>query len=159
MIRIVNEELDRLVETAGTSPRGRMNYNIHPSPEARVQRFFNAFESDTYVRPHRHAEPERFELFLCIRGRGAAIVFDEAGTVTDTAILSTEGKCIGVEIPPNTWHTIISLTPGTIFFEVKEGPYRPLSDKEFAKWSPEPGAPEQDDYLRGLKRVVATAAR
>ncbi|MFQ5329645.1 MAG: WbuC family cupin fold metalloprotein [Thermodesulfobacteriota bacterium] len=155
MKRISNDRLDRLVESATASPRKRMNYNLHQSPEARVQRFFNALEDDTYIRPHRHVEPDKFECFFCVRGRGAAIVFDESGTITDTVILSPDGECLGVEIPPHTWHTIISLAPGSIFFEVKEGPYTPLTDKEFAPWSPEPDGAEQGDYLTTLKKAVA----
>ncbi|MFQ5585616.1 MAG: WbuC family cupin fold metalloprotein [Thermodesulfobacteriota bacterium] len=155
MKRISNERLDGLTKAARTSSRKRMNYDIHQSPDERVQRFFNAFESDTYVRPHRHAEQDRFELFLCIRGKGAAIIFDGEGNATDTAVLSPEGECIGVDIPPGIWHTIIALTPGTIFFEVKEGPYRPLDDKEFAPWAPEPESPDERYYLKELKERVA----
>lgn len=158
MIKIKNEMIDDLVESARNSPRRRMNLNVHKSLDEKIHRFFNAMEPDTYVRPHRH-EDERFELFLCIRGEGAAVTFDDHGNITDVAILSLERECVGIEIPPKTWHTIISLSSGTVFFEVKEGPYRAISDKDFAPWAPEPENPDAAIYLDRIRGKVVSSAK
>lgn len=154
MLKITNQSLDMLREDAVRSPRRRMNLNVHKSLDARVQRLFNAMEPGTYVRPHRHIQDGRFELFLCIRGKGAVFVFDERGEVAETAVICPGGENIGVEIPPNTWHTIVPLEPGTIFFEVKEGPYIEVSDKDFASWAPEPSSEECGGYLKWLVSKV-----
>lgn len=154
MIRIKKELIESLTEAARRSSRKRMNYNLHKSMDENVQRFFNAFETDSYVRPHRHVQPGRFELFLCIRGKGAAIIFADDANITDTSILSPGGECIGVEIPDNTWHTIIALSPDTVFFEVKEGPYMPIEDKDFAPWAPDAADPGHVDYLKNLREAI-----
>lgn len=154
MIGIRKGSIDNLVESARSSPRKRMNLNIHKSLDARVQRFFNAMEPDTYVRPHRHVQDGRFELFLCLRGKGAAITFDEGGKVLNTVIISPDGDSIGIEIPPNAWHTILCLSSGTVFFELKEGPYTAIDDKDFAPWAPDPSNPGSIDYLRSLREGI-----
>lgn len=154
MISIKREAINNLVQTARNSPRKRMNLNIHQSLDARVQRFFNAMEPDTYVRPHRHMQEGRFEMFLCIRGKGAALTFDDRGKVINSVIISPDGDSIGIEIPPNAWHTILSLSPGTVFFELKEGPYAAIDDKDFAPWAPDPSDPGSGDYLRRLKEGI-----
>jgi hypothetical protein len=44
-----------------------------------------------------------------------------------------------VEIPGNTWHTLAAQEDGTILFEIKPGPYAPLSEHDFAPWAPMEG--------------------
>jgi len=155
MIRIISEEIDNLVDAAKSSPRKRMNLNIHQALDAKVHRFFNAMEPDTYVRPHRHVQEGRFELFLCIRGKGAALIFDDSGEVVETLIMAPDGDSIGIEIQPHAWHTIVCLEPGTVFFEVKEGPYIQINDKDFAPWAPDPSDPRYIDYLKKLKKGLS----
>jgi cupin fold WbuC family metalloprotein len=55
-----NATLTELLATAADSPRRRANHNIHPVLEDPVQRFFNAMQPGTYVRPHRHSMPPRW---------------------------------------------------------------------------------------------------
>ncbi|MEK6726994.1 MAG: WbuC family cupin fold metalloprotein [Deltaproteobacteria bacterium] len=158
MISIKREAINNLVQAARSSPRKRMNLNIHQSLDARVQRFFNAMEPDTYVRPHRHVQEGRFEMFLCIKGKGAALTFDDAGKVIDSVIISPDGDSIGIEIPPHAWHTILSLSTGTVFFELKEGPYAAIDDKDFALWAPDPSDTGCGDYLRRIKEGIGADA-
>jgi cupin fold WbuC family metalloprotein len=154
MITIKREAINSLVQAARNSPRKRMNLNIHQSLDAMVQRFFNAMEPETYVRPHRHMQEGRFEMFLCIRGKGSALTFDNRGKVINSVIISPDGDSIGIEIPPHAWHTILSLSTGTVFFELKEGPYAAIDDKDFAPWAPDPLDSASDDYLRRLKEGI-----
>jgi cupin fold WbuC family metalloprotein len=42
-----------------------MNYNFHQAEDC-LQRFLNAIEPESYIRPHRHINPEREEIFLLI---------------------------------------------------------------------------------------------
>ena len=37
----------------------------------------------TYVRPHRHSTPPRWELFVVLRGALALLVFDDSGRVEE----------------------------------------------------------------------------
>ena len=48
---------------------------------------------------------------------------------------------MAIEVPAGTWHTVVVLEPGTVLFEFKQGPYAPLSDKDFARWAPAEGDP------------------
>ncbi|MGX2039820.1 WbuC family cupin fold metalloprotein [Methylocaldum sp. MU1018] len=145
---ISDKQLLRLSGEAAASPRLRKNLNVHPVPEDPIQRLFNALEPGTYVRPHRHARPDGWELMLAVRGAFSVMTFDGDGTVLERIDLSAAGGDTAVEIPPYTWHAAVVLAPETVMFEVKPGPYRPVEDKDFAAWAPEEGDPEAE-------RVVA----
>lgn len=131
--------LDELVLKAKASPRLRANHNVHNELHEPVQRLFIAIEPGSYVRPHLHPEAEKWEFFMVLRGKLAALLFDEKGKVLRREVLSSDGPLHGFEIPPNTWHCVVALEPGSVFFEVKQGPYVPMSDKGFAVWSPKEG--------------------
>lgn len=131
--------LEALVRKAKESPRKRMNYNLHSGPEDIVQRLCNAIEPGTYIRPHRHANPASNELFIMLRGSAVLLYFDDAGRVLERAVLSARGPVVAVEIPTPTWHTIASLESGSVFFEVKQGPYVPAAGLNAAAWAPAEG--------------------
>ena len=134
-----NNLLQSITEEAAASPRLRRNRNIHSSLEDTVQRLFNAMEPGTYVRPHRHSEADKWELFFVLSGSLVVLTFDDSGRVTNRIEMSTQGPIRGIELPENTWHTLVSLAPGTVMFEVKRGPYVPLTDKNVAQWAPAEG--------------------
>jgi hypothetical protein len=43
---------------------------------------------------------------------------------------------------PKTWHSMAALESGTVFFEVKEGPYVRPSGLHVAEWAPDEGEPQ-----------------
>ena len=152
MLKAIDDPLlDRLCAAAQASPRRRRNHNFHQLEET-VQRMLNALEPDSYVCPHKHEDPDKVEVFLCLRGRAAVLAFDDAGRVAGVFTLSPAGPTHGAEVPPRTWHTVLALEPGTVLYEVKQGPYNPATDKKFAPWAPAEGAPEAAEYLEALKR-------
>lgn len=151
---IDKNSLDALSQAAAVAPRQRMNLNLHADYADPCQRLFNAIEPSTYICPHRHTDPPKPECFLAVRGHMAVLVFDDAGTVTQTVLFGTECDVLGVDLPPGLWHSIVSLESGSIFFETKPGPYVALSDKDFAPWAPREGTPEAGAYLEQLKSVV-----
>ena len=63
-------------------------------------------------------------------------------------------KNYAVEIPSSVWHTIISLESGTIAYEVKDGPYSPANDKNFANWAPKEGDEECKQYLNTIITIL-----
>ncbi len=134
MTLIDAEFLDRITEQARRSPRLRMNHNFHGSPEDAVQKFLNAIEPGSYLRPHRH--PDQEELFFVVRGKCRFIEYDELGNVVLEQMLDPSNSCYGVTVPPNNWHSLVSLESGTVIFEVKPGPYIPLTEENFAPWAP-----------------------
>ncbi|HWI39976.1 MAG TPA: WbuC family cupin fold metalloprotein [Verrucomicrobiae bacterium] len=150
MIIIDEGLLDQVSAAAASSPRLRRNLNFHRGDDAPSQRLLNALEPGTYVRPHRHLEEGKEETMLVVRGRMGILTFGEHGEVLEKVLLEP-GDVRGVCIPPDTFHTVLSLQPGTVFFEAKDGPYRPVSDKEWGGWAPQEGTPEADAYLRLLR--------
>ncbi len=151
---IDRDQLDELSLAAVQAPRQRMNLNLHESYDDPCQRLLNALEPGTYIRPHRHTEPPKPECFLAVRGRMALLVFDDRGEVVQTVEFGAACDVLGVDLPPGLWHSIVSLEPGSVFFETKPGPYVALSDKDFAPWAPQEGTPEVEAYLQQLKAAV-----
>lgn len=139
MKRLDQALLDQVVSAARSAPRQRSNYNFHPALDDRVQRFINAMEPQTYVRPHRHDSAHRWEMFLIITGRAVVLTFSDHGEVLTRTELCATGPVRAVELPGDTWHTLVSLETGTVLFEIKEGPYEAVSDKNFAAWAPQEG--------------------
>ena len=136
-MKVIQEKiLDQLVDEAKTSPRLRKNLNLHTELNEPIQRMCNAFEPDTYVRPHRHPQAGVWELFVVLTGEADVVLFDQDGMVTQRVSLSAGGPNYVVEIPPQTWHTVVSQQTGTVLFEVKQGPYQPLTEQDFASWAP-----------------------
>lgn len=133
---ITTDLLQQLGERAATSARLRANHNIHPQLDDPVQRFFNALQPGTYVRPHRHTDPARWELFLILSGHVSVLVFDDQGRVSERLELQEGGPTLGLEIPPGRWHSLVAMQ-ASVLFELKEGPYNPLIDKDFVAWAPD----------------------
>lgn len=132
--------LDDVTRAARDAPRRRRNRNFHADESAPCNRLLNAIEPGSYIRPHRHAHPDKDESIVCVRGKLGALFFDSTGAVTETATLEANGTTIGVDIPHGTFHALVALAPGTVFFEAKAGPYEPLCAEEVAPWAPDEGA-------------------
>ena len=129
--------LDKTTELAKQSPRLRMNHNFHDSLDDPINRLINAMEPDTYLRPHRHKNPDKNEVFLLLRGKAALFLFDDTGSITDRIILNPEAGVYGGEIPCDVWHTLLVMESGSVIYEIKQGPFVPLSPENMAPWSPE----------------------
>jgi cupin fold WbuC family metalloprotein len=136
MKQIDSKLLDELTAKAATSPRKRAHYNLHPVLEDPVQRLCVAIEPGTYIRPHRHAEPSTWEVFILLRGSAVFLVFDDAGKVQERVAIKAGGPVQAIEIPVDTWHSIASLETGTVFLEVKQGPYSAPKGVNSAAWAP-----------------------
>jgi cupin fold WbuC family metalloprotein len=146
MIKITDKLMDLVSSKSKTSIRKRYNYNFHNSNSDYLQRFLNAAEPDTYVRPHKHETPGKVEIFLILKGRVLVIEFDDDGKITDHIILDSEKGNIGVEIAPGIWHSFIVLKESSILYEIKQGPYIMETDKIFAEWAPEEGTKESQEF-------------
>ena len=124
--------LSALSEQARQSPRHRANANLHPLLADPVQRLAIAMEPATYVRVHRH--PQTWELLTPLRGRFVVLHFDAAGVVTARTVLGEDTAVL--ETPASGWHAVLSLDAGGVIFEVKQGPYQPVTAADYAPWSP-----------------------
>lgn len=138
--------LTELSRQALSSPRLRDNYNFHERPDERVQRLCIALEPDSYVRPHRHPEDGKWEFLLALTGTVLLLTFDAEGHILERLRLEPHGALRGVEISPDTWHTLLAEAPGTVILEVKQGPYLPVAFSNFAAWSPREGSPQAREF-------------
>jgi cupin fold WbuC family metalloprotein len=155
-MKIINHRLlDTVTARAKESPRLRMNHNFHASLNDPVNRLLNALEPGTYLRPHRHCNPDKDEIFILLRGRVAIFLFDEQGCVTETVMLDPLKGCYGGEIAAGVWHGLLTLESGSVIYEVKPGPFAPLTPENMAPWSPEAGDPEgAEEYMRKLNDLL-----
>jgi cupin fold WbuC family metalloprotein len=144
--------LDQLTSEARQSPRLRKNFNLHATDDYPCHRLFNAMDPGSYIRPHCHADPGKDETLLVMRGKLGIIAFDDSGAVTLTRIIGEDTDALAADIPHGVFHTAICLAPGTIFFEAKAGPYRPLTENEKAPWAPDEGSAEAREYLKNLEK-------
>jgi cupin fold WbuC family metalloprotein len=144
--------LDAVAQAGRESSRKRHIVRFHELDEL-FQRMLNAVEPGSYVRPHRHLDPGKTEVFVALRGRALIVRFDGEGAPVEGVVISADGPVRGIEIPIGAWHALMSLESGTVLYEAKEGPYVATTDKDFAEWAP----PESD--LKGgqafMERVRA----
>jgi cupin fold WbuC family metalloprotein len=151
--------LNDLTEKAKNSPRFRQHLNIHRSYQDVCQRFFNAIEPSSYIRPHRHISEPREELLVAIRGTMILITFNDQGSITGILRFGSQRHgsdlAAGAEVGSNTWHTVVALESGSVLLEVKAGPFDPNHPKDLAPWAPEEGSEAASDYLnRLLERII-----
>lgn len=142
--RIDQALLARVSAAALAVPRLRRNHNLHREPDL-VQRFLNAFQPGTYVRPHRHLREQPgagFECFVVLQGAIGLVLLDDAGRVLQTERLQAGGALMGIELPEGTLHTLVALAPDSVMLEIKQGPYVSAADKDFLAAFPAEGTPE-----------------
>jgi cupin fold WbuC family metalloprotein len=139
-MKIIEQSLlDKLCNQATSSERLRKNFNLHDELSDTLQRLLNAMQPGTYVQPHKHENPDKREVFSVLQGSILVVCFNDTGEITEHVVLNPAfGKYI-VEIPALTWHSVIVLKADTVVFEVKDGPYKPINDKNFAPWAPQEG--------------------
>lgn len=150
-IKLDNEFYEKLLVQASESPRKRSHYNLHKELGEPVQRLCIALKRGTYVRPHHHPQKNKWELMLALRGAVSLILFNSEGIVKEKLELSQGESVNGIEIEPNTWHTVLPITGDAIILEVKEGPYVPTQESDFASWSPAEGDAQAAAFLQWLE--------
>ena len=141
--------LDQTCAQAKQAPRLRMNYNFNAQLDDPINRLLNAMEPGTYIRPHRHLNPDKLEIFLLLRGQALLFLFDEEGKITDRVLLDPLQGSYGAEIEAGRWHSLLVLQPDTVLYEMKQGPFAPVTAENQAPWSPDPSDQE------GVKRFLA----
>jgi cupin fold WbuC family metalloprotein len=141
--------LNDLTAQAAASPRRRAHHTIHASAADPIQRFFVVANEGTYFRPHMHLT--KSELAIAVRGRFDIVTFDEHGHVLDRFAFGTGTENFAYEMAPGTWHTLVTLTDGSAFLEVKQGPYDPAVAVDFAPWAPSEGSDAVPRLLSWLR--------
>lgn len=147
--------LDLVSAQAVKNQRLRMNYNFHRQLDDPLNRLLNAMEPGSYFPPHRHKNPDKEEIFMVLRGSVLVIIFDNDGSVVSSTEVSPEKEVYGMEIEAGIWHSLIVLEPGTVVYEVKKGPYVPLTPDNIAPWAPDPADKEKvKEYMNSIREIV-----
>ena len=134
---ITNELIDRTLQRAKESPRLRMNYNFHSDEAEPVNRLLNAMHRGTFVPVHRHLNPSLSESGVVIRGRVGILIYDAEGRIIDKRVVGAGADVCGFDIEAGVWHGLVVMEDNTVIYEVKQGPYTPISAENIASWSPE----------------------
>jgi len=116
---------DSVTAEAEESPILRMNRDMRNSASDGSQRMLNAIEPGTVLPVYRHMKSS--ETCIVLRGAAEEIFYDSQGNETERVHLEPGTDCCGVNIEAGQWHKIVSLKPGTIIFEAKDGAYEPTS--------------------------------
>ncbi len=153
MIKKIDESIiTSNLEKALKSDRKRSIFCLHDENDT-LQRMVNTCLKGTYVRPHKHENPDKLEIFLMLTGKVAIFIFDDSGKIKETIALNSKGPVFGIEIPPKTWHSFVVLSKNASMFEIIEGKYESKSHKAFPSWAPEEGnVKESKRYLEFLKK-------
>ncbi|MDH5518831.1 MAG: WbuC family cupin fold metalloprotein [Gammaproteobacteria bacterium] len=144
-----------LLEKAAQSPRKRSHFNLHKELDEPVQRLCIALKRGTYIRPHHHPKSNKWELMLCLQGQICLVIFDKNGALSDKLTLSPGQALNGIELPPDTWHTLYPLSDDAILLEIKEGPFMPTQESDFASWAPLEGQEQATELLAWLENAAA----
>lgn len=147
MIKVDTNFVDLISAKAKSAPRKRINHNFHKEYDDTLQRLINAIEPYSYIQPHKHEEPDKREIFFLLKGTVLVVEFDDDGNIADHIILNAEKGNIVAEIAERTWHSIFALEESSVVYEFKDGPYVPVTDKNFAKWAPKEGDAECNAYI------------
>ena len=154
MMHLDNNFFDKLLLEAESSSRKRAHYNIHKNYSEPVQRLCIALKSGTYIRPHCHVDDDAWEMIMALKGDVVMLIFDADGYVKKRYELSPNTGNVGVELPPNTWHTLFPANAEAVIFEVKEGPFTPKKESDFACWAPEENSSRVDEFLSWAQSAV-----
>ena len=148
-MKIIDEALlDHTSEEARKESRLRKNHNLHERLCDPVNRLLNALEPGTYIPAHRHSHPAKDETVIVLRGSVVSVIFDNAGNIVERVEVSPALGVYGFDIPAGQWHGLLAKESGTVVFEVKKGPFTPLSEEDIAPWTP------RIDDMEGIARYL-----
>jgi cupin fold WbuC family metalloprotein len=127
--------IDFLKAAALRTPSRRARLCAHPSPDAPQHDMLIVSLRDTYVAPHRHFS--KSESMLVIEGLAEAILFDEAGKVTQRVPMgpASSSRVFFYRMPERTFHSLSIETEMLVFVESTKGPFR-AENSENAAWAP-----------------------
>ena len=129
---VINDSfLLQLSKEAEKNPRLRKNYDLRNSESDLSQRMLNAIEPGSVMPIHRH--PDTSTTVVIIKGSIKQNFYNDEGVLTESVLLSANGKNRIIQIERGRWHNLECLETGTILFEAKDGawkPYELLEKKE-----------------------------
>ena len=102
MIKINDEFIAPLTEKARIAERKRTNHNFHKEFSDTLQRMLNIMNKNTYIRPHKHEDPDKREAFIILKGKGLVLEFNDEGKISDYILLDANKASFGCEVAART---------------------------------------------------------
>ncbi|MCK4588435.1 WbuC family cupin fold metalloprotein [Candidatus Woesebacteria bacterium] len=144
---LTKSEYDVLLFYARENSKKRIKKEVS-EPQEDIRIIWNAVLPDSYIRPHKHENCHTPDILTALKGYFRLFIFDDEGKVTDATLVS-RGKV--VEIPANTWHSVVALSPCVYSEEEREFEKREV----FPNWAPKEETPEGEIYLEELREREA----
>ena len=151
-VEFIDDELMAdVADKARKSPRLRINYNFHRSTDEPVNRLLNTMNRGSYLPVHRHLSPDRCESCVVVKGKVGITIYDNDGRLVESRLVGPECGCYGFDIEAGVWHGLVVLEDDTTLFEVKQGPYAPITAENLAPWTP--AVEDADGVARFIKEM------
>lgn len=116
--------LNQLYDDA-SSDRLRSHFMLYANHSEKVQRQIIAMLKGSYVEPHYHELPHRWEMFLLLHGEIRVCLYSITGTVSLDLIISENDPLPLIQFFPGYIHSVECLSERALLLEVKEGPFDP----------------------------------
>ena len=94
------------------------------------------------------------EIYSILKGEVTVPIFNDYGKIIECVILNNYGPTMSVELPLESWHSLVVRSPEAVVHEIILGKYDPKTHKDFAPWAPKEDSKEAQRYLVNLKRRV-----
>lgn len=136
IVKVDRRDIEFLKDRAGSNRRKRMRLCAHKDIKDALHEMLIVHARDTYVRPHKHLN--KSESLYVIEGGAYAIIFDNAGKITDVILMGDyrSGRRFYYRISEPVYHALLITTDFFVFHETTGGPFN-KSDTVFASWAPE----------------------
>ena len=128
--------LSEVADKARQAERLRINYNFHRTTDEAVNRLLNVMNRGSYLPVHRHLSPDRTESCVVVKGKIGLSIYDDCGREVERRVIGSDCGCYGFDIEAGVWHGLVVLEDDTTLFEIKQGPYAPITPENLAPWTP-----------------------
>ena len=128
--------LSEVADKARQAPRLRINYNFHRTTDVAVNRLLNVMKRGSSLPVHRHLSPDRTESCVVVKGKIGLMIYDDSGREVERRVIGPDCGCYGFDIEAGVWHGLVVLEDDTTLFEIKQGPYAPITSENLAPWTP-----------------------
>jgi cupin fold WbuC family metalloprotein len=132
---IDNKTINTLLKEAEQSPRKRAHFLLHSHHQEPVQRILIALIKGSFVEPHYHKLPTKWEMFSVIHGELAIKIYDQLGNIKDSLVISDiDSQPKLIEFQHDEIHSVECLSETALILEIKEGPFIVKNAKHFPSW-------------------------
>ncbi|RWU12941.1 cupin fold metalloprotein, WbuC family [Pseudidiomarina gelatinasegens] len=135
-MRLIDKKIiDKLLKEAEQSSRKRAHLLLHSNHQEPVQRILIGLVKGSFVEPHYHKLPTKWEMFSIIHGELSIKIYDDLGNVTQSETISNnEAHPKLIEFQHGEIHSVECMSETALILEIKEGPFIHKNAKFFPSW-------------------------